>query len=117
MVPSTWNLYATTVYSLDKTDNTTDCTTSSTSDCDSYTTPRMKCSTTYGAWHNYTAATAGTITGDSNTTDATKDICPAGWRLPTYSEALYINDGTYTYVSIFNSIVGGRYTGGKNTDD
>ncbi len=39
--------------------------------------------TQYGALYNYYAATAGTITGDSNSTNATYDICPAGWRLPT----------------------------------
>ena len=51
-----------------------------------YDNPRMECSSTYGAWYNYVAITAGTITGSSNNTDATYDICPKGWRLPTYSE-------------------------------
>lgn len=36
-----------------------------------------------GYYYNYAAATAGTITGSSNSTDATYDICPKGWRLPT----------------------------------
>ena len=48
-----------------------------------YDTAAMQCSSTYGAWYNYAAATAGTITGSSNNTAATKDICPAGWHLPT----------------------------------
>lgn len=39
--------------------------------------------TAYGTIYNYYAASAGTISGSSNTTDATSDICPAGWRLPT----------------------------------
>ena len=53
---------------------------------DSYGDPRLECSSTHGAWYNYAATTAGTITGSSNTTDATYDICPKGWKLPTYSE-------------------------------
>ena len=31
--------------------------------------------------YNYYAISAGTISGDSNTENATHDICPAGWRL------------------------------------
>lgn len=50
-----------------------------------------------GAWYNYAAATAGTITGSSNSSAATADICPSGWRLPFYSG--------YNEVGSFNSIV------------
>ncbi|MBQ6486816.1 hypothetical protein IJI89_00080 [Candidatus Saccharibacteria bacterium] len=39
--------------------------------------------TAYGTLYNYYAASAGTITGGTNTSDAQYDICPAGWRLPT----------------------------------
>ncbi len=39
--------------------------------------------TAYGTIYNYYAASAGTVSGSSNTIDATSDICPAGWRLPT----------------------------------
>ena len=38
--------------------------------------------THYGTLYNYYAASAGTISGDTNANDATYDICPAGWRLP-----------------------------------
>ena len=38
---------------------------------------------TVGTYYNYYAATAGANLGESNTDDATQDICPAGWRLPT----------------------------------
>lgn len=41
--------------------------------------------TPYGTLYNYYAASAGTITGSSNSVDASYDICPAGWRLPTGS--------------------------------
>ena len=39
--------------------------------------------TAYGTLYNYYAASAGTISGSSNSSDASYDICPAGWRLPT----------------------------------
>ena len=39
--------------------------------------------TPYGTLYNYCAASAGTICTDSNSNNATQDICPAGWRLPT----------------------------------
>lgn len=36
-----------------------------------------------GILYNYAAATAGTVTGNSNTTKAQYDICPKGWHLPS----------------------------------
>ena len=39
--------------------------------------------TAYGTLYNYYVASAGTISGSSNSSNATYDICPAGWRLPT----------------------------------
>ena len=41
--------------------------------------------TPYGTLYNYCAASAGTICSaeEENNDDATSDICPAGWRLPT----------------------------------
>ena len=39
--------------------------------------------TAYGTHYNYYAASAGTITGSTNSGNAQYDICPAGWRLPT----------------------------------
>ena len=41
--------------------------------------------TPYGTLYNYCAASAGSIcsASNANTVDATSDICPAGWRLPT----------------------------------
>ena len=55
-------------------------------------------STTTGVWYNYAAASAGTITGSSNTTTTTQDICPAGWRLPTGPNTIANTD--------FNKLVG-----------
>ena len=41
--------------------------------------------TPYGTLYNYCAASAGTICSEeyTNNSDATSDLCPAGWRLPT----------------------------------
>ena len=39
--------------------------------------------TPYGTLYNYYAASAGTVSGSSNSSNAQFDICPAGWRLPT----------------------------------
>ena len=49
----------------------------------------------YGISYNYYAASGGTISGSSNTNDASYDICPAGWRLPTggdYGEYKVLNN-------------------------
>lgn len=43
--------------------------------------------TPYGTLYNYFAASAGTISGDTNSDNAQYDICPAGWRLPTGGES------------------------------
>ena len=37
----------------------------------------------YGTLYNYYAASAGTISGSSNSNNASYDLCPAGWRMPT----------------------------------
>ena len=63
----------------------------------------------YGAWYNYAAATAGTITGNSNTDNATQDICPAGWRLPSSEEFSNITNNA----TEFNAITGGVYKNGS----
>ncbi|MDO4527015.1 MAG: FISUMP domain-containing protein, partial [Candidatus Saccharibacteria bacterium] len=76
---------------------------------DSYDTPYMTCNSTYGAWYNYAAASAGTITGSSNSTAATKDICPAGWRLPTNTE----QSGITSSSTAFSPVTGGRYSNGS----
>ena len=39
--------------------------------------------TAYGTLYNYCAASAGTICTDTNPSNASYDLCPAGWRLPT----------------------------------
>ena len=82
---------------------------------DGYTTAAMMCSSTYGAWYNYAAATAGTITGDSNETEDTYNICPKGWTLPGYdanSSSGSINSIT-SQATAFSPVAGGYYFGGS----
>ncbi len=66
--------------------------------------------TAYGTLYNYYAASAGTISGTSNSNNASYDICPAGWRLPTGGssgefQALYAeyNSNALMRASIENS--------------
>ena len=61
-----------------------------------------------GVWYNYAAASAMTITGDSNTNAQVYDICPKGWRLPTNSEQSSIT----SYASAYSPVAGGRYNNG-----
>lgn len=67
-------------------------------------------STSYGAYYNYCAASAGTVCSETVAQDATQDICPKGWRLPTHSEQNGIT-GT-GYVSAFSPVYSGFYSGG-----
>ncbi|MBQ9180839.1 hypothetical protein IJ135_01965, partial [Candidatus Saccharibacteria bacterium] len=65
-------------------------------------------------WYNYAAATAMTITGNSNSTTAVYDLCPKNWHLPSYNTspgAIYgINR------SAFSPIGGGYYCNGTNAE-
>ena len=68
--------------------------------------------TAYGTLYNYYAASAGTITGDSNSDNASYDICPAGWRLPTGGsggdfQTLYSNNAYNTSGKLRASISSG----------
>ncbi|MDO4507972.1 MAG: FISUMP domain-containing protein [Candidatus Saccharibacteria bacterium] len=86
-----------------------------------------------GYYYNYYTATAGTITGSSNSTAATYGICPKGWKLPTglsggeqqkltpagwrtddktYSHS-NINDNTTAGKGSFSPVAAGLYNGGS----
>ncbi len=79
--------------------------------------------TTNGVWYNYVAVSAKTITGSSNSTIATEDICPANWHLPSYDtvnapgsvNSLASNSGAS--VVKFMPIVGGFYRNGSLMGD
>ena len=62
--------------------------------------------TTKGVWYNYYAATAGTISGSSNSTAASQDICPKNWHLPTGPSTTANTD--------FNKLVGNTTSGWQN---
>ena len=100
--------------------NTTYCTGSGTSSsspkgysniCSTYSSGNSNTGSKPTAWYNYAAATAGTITGYSNTTTATKDICPSGWKMPSYSQLSNVRS-----YSEFNPVVGGWYSDGSLKD-
>ena len=74
-----------------------------------FTTSAMQCNSTYGAWYNYKAATAGTISGSSTTADQNYDICPKNWRLPSHSQLT----GLTSYSSAFSPVTGGYYQNGS----
>ncbi len=80
----------------------------------SYDEPRCHVSEddTYGVWYNFAAASAGQITGSSNYTNATEDICPSGWRLPQdgsgAGQTRNITSST-VYAAAFNPVGGGSY--------
>ena len=64
--------------------------------------------TSYGGYYNYCAASAGTVCSQTKA-DATQDICPRGWRLPTYNE----QSGIRSYVSAFSPVYSGCYGSGS----
>ena len=62
----------------------------------------------YGGYYNYCAASAGTVCNYTTEQDATQDICPKGWRLPTFNEM----NGITSYVSAFSPVLSGYYGNG-----
>ena len=61
--------------------------------------------TSYGGYYNYCAASAGTVCNNTTEQDATQDICPKGWRLPTSTEQI----GIERYISAFSPVLSGYY--------
>lgn len=91
-----------TYYSLDSSDS------SYSGHCDSTNAYDNACikdsgSTSTGVWYNYYAATAGTIAGSSNNTNATQDICPKNWHLPSAPNTTSGTD--------FNELIGNTNSG------
>ncbi|MCR5699846.1 MAG: InlB B-repeat-containing protein [Candidatus Saccharibacteria bacterium] len=60
-----------------------------------------------GAWYNYCAASAGQVCSQTQI-DATQDICPANWHLPSY----YQQVDAKSYPSQYSPIYGGSYYAG-----
>ena len=61
-----------------------------------------------GAWYNYCAASAGQVCSQTKM-NATQDICPAGWSLPTDNQ----QNSVTSYSSSFSPIYGGYYGNGS----
>ncbi|MBQ6375816.1 hypothetical protein IJJ37_02730, partial [Candidatus Saccharibacteria bacterium] len=85
---------------------------------DTYTAARatLSINASYpGAYYNYCAASAGTICTNSNSAEASFDICPSGWRLPTNSEfgTIGTSSGSATNVSAFGAVYSGDYENGR----
>ena len=80
---------------------------------DSYTEARsaINSNTSYGGYYNYCATSAGTVCSQTEQ-DATQDICPKGWRLPTYNE----QRGITGYASTFSPVYSGSYSNGSLID-
>lgn len=108
------------------------CITGNTGACNSYTVPMTHRSNdiTTGTWYNYCAATAGTVCSINNDVEATFDICPLGWHLPSGPNTVSGTDinqlvgnttsgwqGMTSGVEIFNPIIGGEFYSGKLNDD
>ena len=68
----------------------------------------------YGVYYNYCAATVGTYCYSANSGDGNVyyDICPAGWKLPSYTEVDSLNNSTSNILSSFNLIRSGIYLSG-----
>jgi hypothetical protein len=81
--------------------------TSGNSYTDAYST--ISSNTSYGGYYNFCAASAGTNCQSSSTYNTTYDICPKGWRLPTYNE----QQGITSYVSAFSPVYSGYYGDGS----
>lgn len=88
---------------------------------DDYIVPRCHDSNnaTDGVWYNFASASAKTITGSSNTTLATEDICPANWHLPGYDTTNLagsinsLSSTSATSVLKFSPVTGGYYGDGS----
>ena len=79
-----------------------------------------------GRWYNFYAASAGTISTNSNSTAATSDICPAGWHLPSgpnttantdYNKLVGNTTSGYQIptagLTAFSAVAGGDYRNGS----
>ena len=77
----------------------------------SYTAPQSTISsnTSYGGYYNFCAASAGTNCQNSTQYNTTYDICPKGWRLPTFNE----QQGITSYSSAFYPVYSGNYYDGS----
>ncbi|MBR3169074.1 hypothetical protein IKF23_01385, partial [Candidatus Saccharibacteria bacterium] len=67
-------------------------------------------------WYNYAGASAMSITGSDNATEAEYSVCPSGWRLATYAEQTELRNTTGSNPSVFNPVYGGIWYGGSHSN-
>lgn len=68
-----------------------------------------------GYWYNYCAATAGQICSGSSLKEATMDICPANWKIPSNAEwGLFGGYGAWsdTFIGVFSPVMTGVWNQG-----
>ena len=99
-----------TPYSLDKNDS------SYTNHCDNtngynYACTKLSTNTNYGAYYNYCAASAGEVCNNSTKADATRSVCPAGWKLPTQSQLNALPQKESHFIA--SAGLAGNYNGGS----
>lgn len=80
---------------------------------DSSTEPRIATGSTtdYGTYYNYCAVSAGEVCNDTTKQDATRSICPAGWKLPTQAQLNAVPEMDSHFIAA--SGLAGNYKGGS----
>ena len=80
---------------------------------DSYTEPRIATGSTtdYGTYYNYCAVSAGEVCNDTTQQDATRSVCPAGWKLPTQAQLNALPSLESHFIAA--SGLAGSYNGGS----
>lgn len=73
-----------------------------------------------GVYYNFCAASAGTICADSNSSNASYDVCPKGWRMPTGGasgeyQTLYVdyNSNVTDFGNALSMLFSGNFSGGS----
>ena len=77
--------------------------------CSYYTASDSNIGNKPNAWYNFAAASAGTVTGPTNSGTASEDICPKNWKMPNKAQLSSVT----SYASIFKPVGGGRYMNGN----
>ena len=82
-------------------------------DGNSYTEPRIATGSTtdYGTYYNYCAVSAGEVCNDTTQQDATRSVCPAGWKLPTQAQLNAVPEKDSHFTA--SSGLAGGYGGGS----
>lgn len=65
----------------------------------------------HGVYYNYPAVTAGTILDSNSTAEATEDICPKGWKLPSRTgSTASVSSLVGLDAAIFQAVASGYYS-------